>query len=100
MMRHKKSGDGAPRKISDLFAVYRKRLRAPQGSVIGAACEVIEDLTGIVVRKEACTYSPHGRILRIAIPGPKKSEIMMRREEILTHLKGRLGQEGAPTQIL
>jgi hypothetical protein len=91
---------GAPVKISNLFEVYKKRLRAPQKSVVAAATEVVEDVLGIILKENVCEYSPSSRILRINASGPLKSEIFLHKEEILTHLKGRLGDTSAPTQIL
>jgi hypothetical protein len=96
----RKRDDKAPTKISALFEVYKKRLRAPQGSVVAASIEVIEDLLGITVQPTWCEYSPHTRILRINAKGPIKSEIFLQKEEILNHLRGRLGAKSAPTQIL
>lgn len=90
----------APTKIGDLFEVYRKRLRAPQGSVIQTVIEVIHDLLNIDVPKESFSYTPHSRMLRINAHGPLKSEIFLHREEILEHLKGRLGPQDAPKTIL
>jgi hypothetical protein len=92
--------DGPPTKISDLFEVYKKRLRAPQGSVIAATVEVIHDVLGITIETRFFAYTPTTHVLHIKAPGPIKSEIMLRKEEILNHLKGRLGEKSAPTQIL
>jgi hypothetical protein len=93
-------GNGVPKKISDLFEVYRKRLRAPQGSVIDAATEVISDVLGVPMKREYLAYDPKSRILRVNASGPLKSEVSLRREEILNHLKGRLGTKSAPLTIL
>ncbi len=93
-------GKSEPTKISALFEVYKKRLRAPQASVIHAAIDVIEDLLGVTLTPELFTYSPTSRILRIHARGAMKSEIFLRKEEILTHLAGRLGAQSAPTTIL
>lgn len=93
-------GKGAPTRISDLFEVYRKRLRAPQGSVIDAAVEVIHDVLGVVIDKKHLSYTPHSRTLTIKASGMLKTEVNLKKGEILTHLKGRLGPQNAPTTIL
>ncbi len=93
-------GDRPPTNIKDLFEVYKTRFRAPQGSVITAAKEVIHDLLGFQVENRLLAYTPQSRILQIRAPGPLKSEILLHKEEILTHLKGRLGAKSAPLQIL
>jgi hypothetical protein len=93
-------GKGAPTKIGDLFEVYRKRLRAPQSSVIEAAVEVIHDVLGVVVDKKHFSYTPHSRTLTIKTSGMLKTEVNLKKTEILTHLKGRLGPQNAPKNIL
>ena len=92
-------GDGV-KKISDLFSVYKKRLIAPESSVIEAFVEVVEDLTNLSVAKDKVSYSPHSRTLNLSLSGPLKSEIKMREAEILDHLKGRLGEKNSPRQIV
>lgn len=93
-------GKGAPTKIGDLFEVYKKKLRAPQGSVIDAAIEVIHDLYGVTLERKHFTYTPHSRTLTIHASGMLKTEIKLRTSEILTHLQGRLGPQSAPKVIL
>ncbi len=96
----RKRGDKPLTTIKGLFEVYKTRLRAPQGSVIAAAVEVIHDLQGLTVENRLLSYSPQSRILSIHARGPLKSEILLHKEEILAHLTGRLGAKSAPTQII
>jgi hypothetical protein len=90
----------APTKIGDLFAVYKNRLRAPQKSVTLAAQEVISDLLSVTLDITAFSYTPSTKTLVIRTNGMMKSEIALRKEEILAHLKGRLGEKSAPTTLL
>ena len=87
-------------KISSLFEKYTHKLVAPEGSVINVFREIIEDMFGFNVRKEQCSYSVHTKTLKLNLPGPAKSEIILNKEEILTHLKGRLGEQNAPKNII
>lgn len=96
----KRVGKSAPTKIGDLFEVYRKRFRAPQGSVIDATVEVIHDVLGIDIDKKNLSYTPHSRTLIIKASGMLKTEVNLKKTEILTHLKGRLGTASAPKTIL
>ena len=91
---------GEVKKLSDLFEKYKKQLIAPQGSVITAFQEVINDLFGITVSKEQVSYSVYTKILSVRIAGPLKTEIQLRKKEIISHLKGRLGEKSAPKDIL
>ena len=92
-------GDGV-KKLGDLFAVYKKRLVAPEGSVKSAFVEVVEDLTGLVVDQKKVSYTPYNRTINLSVSGPLKTEIKMRETEILAHLKGRLGEKNAPRHIV
>ncbi len=99
-MHMQRVGKNAPTKIRDLFEVYKKRLRAPQSSVIEAAIEVIHDVLGVEVDKKHLSYAPHSRTLTIKASGMLKTEVNLKKSEILTHLKGRLGPQSAPKSIL
>ncbi len=92
-------GEGI-KKLNSLFDKYKHTLKAPQGSVITAFIEVVYDVLGITIKKEAIRYSTSSRTLVVQGGGPLKSEITLNKEEILTHLKGRLGEQSAPKEIL
>jgi hypothetical protein len=95
-----KRSNSGPRKIGDLFETYKKRLRAPVGSVVIAAHDVIADVCGISLPESALLYTPRTKTLVIHASGMAKSEILFHKDEIITHLKGRLGAGNAPTTIL
>jgi hypothetical protein len=99
-MRSGRTPKSAPTKIGDLFEGYRKRLQAPQKSVIAVAIEVIHDLLGVSLDAKVFSYSPHTKTLSIKAPGMVKSEITLQKTEILAHMKGRLGEKSAPTTII
>lgn len=86
--------------INDLFSKYRTTLKAPQGAVVGAFIEVVDDLLQVPIDKKAVSYSVHTKILSLRVPGPLKSEILLKKNEILTHLRGRLGAQSAPKNIV
>jgi len=86
--------------LGSLFEKYRLQLKAPQGSVKKAFCEVVHDLFGFAVKDSDIEYSTHNKIITLKVRGPMKSEILMRKDEILAHLKGRLGEKSAPTSII
>lgn len=91
---------GEVRKVSDLFERYKKTLRAPERSVVHAFCEVVSDVLGFVVEEQKVSYTPTSRVIALKTKGPLRSEIKLHEEEILLHLKGRLGEKNAPKQIL
>lgn len=86
--------------ISSLFAIYQKKLRAPQKTVVNECIDVIDDIFAVRIKVSECAYIPQTKTMHIHIRGPFKSEVMLRKEEILTHLKGRLGEKSAPNCIL
>ncbi len=87
-------------KAGDLFAKYRNVLKAPQGSVIDAAVEVIFDVTGITITKDKCRYTVTTRTLATGAPAIVVHEVRRHEAEIIDHLKGRLGVESAPVRII
>jgi hypothetical protein len=86
-------------KISSLFEKYKKTLKAPQGVVISEFCTLVEELVQVPLSKDRVSYTVHSGIISVRAQGPLKSEIIVRKKEILTHLKGRLG-EHAPKDII
>lgn len=86
--------------IKDLFDIYKKRLRAPQKTVINTFQEVVDDLLGVTIDEKTCEYTPANKTLKLAVGGPLKTEILLRKKEILSHLKGRLGERSAPKEII
>ena len=92
-------GEGI-KKIDGLFDKYKKKLKAPQGVVVEAFVEVVNDLIGVEIPKERITYTTHSKTLSLAISGPLKSEILLHKDEILSHMKGRIGAQSAPKHVI
>ena len=92
-------GEGI-KKLSDLFAKYKVTLKAPQASVVEAFIEVVEDVTSIKLSTEQVEYRTHNRLVVLKCPGTIRSEIMLVKNEVLLHLKGRLGEKSAPSDIV
>lgn len=95
-----RKGRGEVKKLGDLFEKYRRTLVAPEKSVRDAFIEIVEELIGVTLQDRHVTYKPASRTLFVSANGMIKSEIMLRRDEILAHLKGRLGEQSAPSAIL
>lgn len=95
-----RQGRGQITKLSDLFDKYKKTLKAPQGVVVSCFVEVVEDLIGIPVAKKDVKYTVYTKTLAVRVQGPLKSEILLRKKEILSHMKGRLGEGSSPLEIL
>lgn len=87
-------------KISDLFETYKKRLRAPQKTVIDTFVEVVSDVLEFTITRESVSYTPSTKTLVLRVAGPLKTEILLRKGELLTHMKGRLGAQSAPEEII
>ncbi|MEX0930739.1 MAG: hypothetical protein WDZ68_00420 [Candidatus Paceibacterota bacterium] len=95
-----RKGRGEVKKVGDLFEKYKKTLIAPQKTVINAFIEVVGDMFNIEIDPARVKYTPSTKTLSVAVQGPLKSELQLRRDEILTHMKGRLGEKNAPHTIL
>ena len=96
----KKKRGGDITKLSDLFEVYKQKLYAPQSVVIKTFQEVVQDLLGVEIPKDQCSYTPSTKTIGITTSGVVKTEILMRKEEILAHIKGRMGEKNTPTRIV
>ena len=96
----RKVGRGEVVKVANLFEKYSKILKAPEASVINQCIEVLNDVMGVVIDKKKFSYSVATKTLFISVSGPLKTEIMLQKKEIITHLKGRLGEKSAPIEIL
>ncbi len=95
-----RKGRGEIVKLSTLFEKYTKTLRAPQGIVTDCFREVVDELIKLAIPKEKVKYSVHSKTLSVSVSGPLKTEIQLRKKEILAHMKGRLGEQSAPKEIL
>lgn len=85
--------------LSDLFSVYKQRLRPPQASVEQAAFLIITDVTGLPVPRESIVYTPTTRTLSIQVPSILKSEITFHFDAIQKRLQTELGVSFAPLRI-
>ncbi len=92
-------GEGI-KKLSDLFSKYKNTLIAPQGSVINTFCEVVYETLDISLNKTQIKYNVHNKTIILNTPSVLKSEIKLHQKDILNHLKGRLGVDNAPKDIL
>ena len=95
----KKRGEGITH-VSKLFEKYMKTIKAPQGTVVKEFVDLVDDLCQIKIKPEQCTYSVATKTMKLTVSGMVKTEILLRKKEVLAHMKGRLGEKGAPTEIL
>ncbi|NCN52726.1 hypothetical protein GW943_02875 [Candidatus Parcubacteria bacterium] len=91
---------GGIKKVADLFETYRTRLKAPQKTVINTFTEVVSDVCGFSLRTSDVSYTPSSKTLSLKAAGPLKTEILLRKQELLIHMKGRLGASSAPNEII
>ena len=89
-----------PVRIGTLFEKYRQRLRPPQGIVITAFCAVATAELGVPLAPTAVRYNSHSRILSITSSGPHKTELLLRKAQILAECRQTLGEHGAPQYIV
>lgn len=95
-----RKGRGEIIKLSTLFEKYKKILRAPQGTVIESFQDIVRELFKIDIPKSKIKYTVYSKTLSVAVRGPLKSEIQLHKQEIINHLKGRLGEQSAPSDIV
>jgi hypothetical protein len=95
-MRRAAKKDTSPTRVSDLFGVYKERLRAPQGSVIHEVVEVVYEVTGLQVDKKYFTYNVHTKTIGCTATSMIRTEIRLRQKEITHALADRLGERNVP----
>lgn len=86
--------------INSLFEKYQKRLQPPQAVAIATFCEVVEDILSVPLEPSRVAYNVYNRTLQLKVSGVRKTEILLRKDELLTHLRGRLGSDKSPTNII
>ena len=92
----------APKKmksISSLFDRYKKVLKAPQGSVEKVFIKVVTETMGFELQQSQISYHVPTRTMHLAVPSLLKSEIKLKKTELLSLLTSELG-DGAPVEII
>lgn len=85
--------------IQNILEAYKARLRAPQGSILREVVRAY-GIAGIETEMKDFNYSPATKIVAIKISGPKKSEMLMRKEQVLKEMRTTLREADAPTDII
>lgn len=86
--------------ISELFEKYRAKLKPPQRTIVDEFRKIVHTVVGIEIEDNHCSYSPHSRTLVLNIPGPTKTEILLKKEKLLEELHKSFGAKNTPKQIL
>ena len=95
----RKGRRGEITKVSDLFEKYKTILKAPQGTVVKEFVEVVQDLLGFKIDRKYIKYSVTSKTISLTAPSALKQEISLHKNEIMLHLKARLGEKSAPKII-
>ena len=85
--------------LSDLFSVYKQRLKPPQSSVEQVCFEVIQEVTKLKIPREAIVYTVSTRTISIQVPSVVKTELAFKYDEIKKQLQVKLGVANAPLYI-
>ena len=86
--------------ISGLLDVYKKRLRAPQKTVIVAFCDAVVRVMGVTLETRLVRYTPTSQTIVLSTSGMMKQEIKMREAEILAAIAKDIGQKNTPQRIV
>lgn len=87
------------KRLGDLFERYQKRLKPPQSSVEKIVVEVIKEQFNFDIEQTRCSFNVSTKTAYLTIPSILKTEIFLKKNELLEILKERLG-ESAPKEIL
>ena len=86
--------------ITNLFEKYKKTLKAPQKTVIDAFKKAAQEVVGFEIKPQHLSYSPQTKTITLSISGLQKSEILLKKKEILTRVEKIIGKRNSPTTIL
>ena len=93
-------GTNEIKKVSDLFAKYKKILIPPEGPVLDLFCDLVYDLCGYKVDRKQISYNVFTRTIHTRLPGPLKNEIFLKKDDLINQLRIQLGKRGSPKNIL
>lgn len=90
-----------PKKIDTLLSRYTTRFRPPQKTVLTTFTAIVERECGVVVAPEVVDYVVSKRmIVTTRLPGPVRSEVLLKKDTILSCCVECLGEAYAPTSIV
>ncbi len=84
--------------LGELLAKYAT-LEAPQGTVVEAVREAVRVVVGVTLTPSQVSYTPTSKVVHIALAGPQKQEIIMRKKAIFAHLHRVLSEKSVPRAI-
>lgn len=87
------------KRLGDLFERYQRLLKPPQSSVEKLVVEVIKEKFGFDIDQNKCSYNVSTKTVYLTIPGILKTEIFLKKNELLRSLKEKMG-DNAPNNIL
>lgn len=93
-MRHHTSSS-----IKDLLSRYTTLLRAPQKTVVEEVVKAYRTL-GILCESTDLSYTPSTKTLVIKASGPKKTEMLLRKESLRPLLLKTLSERDVPHHII
>lgn len=92
------SRGGDPKAIASLLQKYRE-LKTPNKSIVRTFCSVVVEELGIPLKTDEVTYNATTKTLRINALGPKKSEILLCKNDVLKKCREELGEKNTPTNV-
>ncbi|MBX9906750.1 DciA family protein [Patescibacteria group bacterium] len=78
--------------VGNLLLKY-KNLKAPQGTVVQVCIKVVYEVCGFALKKEYVRYNAHNKTLSITLSGPAKTELLLRKKQILEKCSEELGSQ-------
>lgn len=90
----------APKPLNALLEKYRTRIRAPQKRIVEVFQHIAEQEIGVHIDTKYITYQVRDKNIFLTCPSLLKSEVSMKKRDILTRMKDILGERDAPQNII
>ncbi len=87
-------------KLSDLFSVYKKRIRPPQKTVETAFKKAVKDIVGVDINCQSIEYVVANKTIILHTSGIIKTEIKRHQIDVLQKLSSDLPVDSVPVVII
>ncbi len=84
--------------VGNLLLKY-KNLRAPQSTVIQVCIKAVHEVCGFTLQTKYVRYNAHTKTLSITLSGPAKTELLLKKKQILDACFRELGTHTPQTLI-
>jgi hypothetical protein len=88
-----------PLSIKGILGAYTNRFRAPQQHIVQAVVVAYSE-EGLCCTVADVAYTPHTKLVTVRAHGPQRTEMLLRKQNVLTRLRTTLSERDVPHDIV